>query len=58
MSAYISDIEKTIESIVNRNDEVDKEIQSMKTDIGSLSEKFSTFKVSSNLSRENHCLNF
>ena len=47
INAHISDIEKSIESIVNRNDVVDKEILSMKTDIGALSEKFLTSKVSS-----------
>ena len=42
----IADDEENIESIVRRNEVVDEEIQDMKTDINSLSEKITAIKVS------------
>jgi len=42
----IADVEENIESIVRRNEVVDEEIQGMKTDINSLSEKITAIKVS------------
>ena len=42
----IADVEENIKSIVIRNDVVDGEIQGMKTDILSLSEKILAIKVS------------
>ena len=42
----IADVEENIESIVRRNGVVDEEIQGMKTDIGTLSEKLTAIKVS------------
>ena len=42
----IADVEENIESIVRRNEVVDEEIQGMKTDINSLSDKITAIKVS------------
>ena len=42
----IADVEENIESIIRRNEVVDEEIQGMKTDINSLSEKILAIKVS------------
>ena len=41
----IADVEENIESIVRRNEVVDEEIQGMKTDINSLSDKITAIKV-------------
>ena len=41
----IADVEENIESIVRRNEVVDEEIQGMKIDINSLSEKITAIKV-------------
>ena len=45
LSMQIADVEENIEAIVRRNDVVDGEIQGMKTDINSLSEKITAIKV-------------
>ena len=49
----IADVEENIESIVRRNDIVDEEIQGMKTDILSLTDKILSIKVSSAYFLEN-----
>jgi len=46
LNSQIADVEENIKSIVRRNDVVDGEIQGMKTDILSLSEKILAIKVS------------
>ena len=46
LTLQIADVEENIKSIVRRNDVVDGEIQVMKTDILSLSEKILAFKAS------------
>ena len=46
LTLQIAGVEENIESIVRRNDVVDGEIQGMKTDILSLSEKILAIKVS------------
>ena len=47
LTAQIADVEENVESIVHRNGIVDEEIQGMKTDILSLSDKILAIKVSS-----------
>lgn len=47
LSTQIADVEENIVAIVRRNDVVDEEIQGMKTDIQSLSDKILIIKVSS-----------
>ena len=46
LSAQIADVEENIEAIVRRNNVVDEEMQGMKTDIQSLSDKILVIKVS------------
>ena len=46
LSAQIADLEEDIESIVRRNEVVDAEVQGMKTDFASLSDKILAIKVS------------
>ena len=46
LSTQIAEIEENIESIVRRNDIVDEQIQGMKTDILSSSDKILAIKVS------------
>ena len=46
LSAQISDVEENIEAIVRRNNVVDEEMQGMKNDIQSLSDKILVIKVS------------
>ena len=45
-NAQIADIEENIEAIVRRNNVVDEEMQGMKNDIQSLSDKILVIKVS------------
>ena len=47
LTAQIAGVEENVKSIVQRNAIVDEEIQGMKTDILSLSDKILAIKVSS-----------
>lgn len=47
LTAQIAGVEQNMKSIVHRNEILDEEIQGMKTDIISLSEKILAIKVSS-----------
>ena len=46
LSAHIADLEELIEYLVRRNDVLDEEVQGIKTDVVSLTDKISTLKVS------------
>lgn len=46
LSMQIADVEENIDAIVEKNEAVHKEIQGMKTDINSLSDKITAIKVS------------
>ena len=47
LTAQIADVEENVKSIVQRNENLDEEIQGMKTDIISLSDKILAIKVRS-----------
>ena len=47
LTAQIAGVEENVKSIIQRNEIVDEEIQGMKTDILSLSDKILAIKVSS-----------
>ena len=51
LTVQIAGVEENVKSIVKRNEIVDEEIQRMKTDIISLSEKILAIKVSFNNSK-------